>query len=85
MNGIFLSFYLNYWKKYEIAKMAQGNSVVHLYSSQLKTLQISIPSFAEQQKIANFLSAIDKKINLVNTQLNQTQQYKKGLLQKMFI
>lgn len=84
-NGVYLSYYLNSAKKIEIARLSQGISVVHLYSSQLKQLKINYPCLEEQTQIANFLSAIDTKIDLVNTQLEKTQEFKKGLLQQMFV
>lgn len=85
MDGVFLSFYLNNVKKLEIASLAQGNSVVHLYPSQLKTLMIEFPVLPEQQKIATFLTALDTKIAHVTTQITLTQTFKKGLLQQMFV
>lgn len=43
------------------------------------------PSLPEQKKIADFLSALDKKIELVNLHIEKTKVYKKGLLQQMFV
>jgi type I restriction enzyme S subunit len=51
----------------------------------LSEISLQIPSTNEQIKIANFLSAIDKKIELVSNQIQDTQEYKKGLLQQMFV
>ncbi len=45
---------------------------------------VKIPVLEEQTKIANFLSAIDDKINQVAVQLEKTTVFKKGLLQQMF-
>ncbi|HRK28972.1 MAG TPA: restriction endonuclease subunit S [Chitinophagales bacterium] len=42
-------------------------------------------SIVEQTKIANFLSAIDQKINKTENQIQQAQDWKKGLLQNMFV
>ena len=84
-NGVFLSYYLNNKLKIKIARLAQGVSVVHLYSKQLSTLKLYLPNILEQQKIAQFLTAIDDKINTVSKQIAQTKAYKKGLLQKMFV
>ena len=84
MNGIFLSFYLNNKRKLDIARLAQGVSVVHLYSSQLKTLILNLPSLREQQKIASFLSAVDEKIQLLTKKKEALEQYKKGVMQQLF-
>jgi type I restriction enzyme S subunit len=51
----------------------------------VRNLNISFPSIDEQTKIANFLSAIDENINQVSKQLEQTTQYKRGVLQQMFV
>ena len=50
-------------------------------------LEISIlkPSVQEQAKIAEFLTAIDERIDHTTAQLTHTKQWKKGLLQQMFV
>lgn len=53
--------------------------------SKYSLLEIPFPNSEEQQKIANFLTAIDEKIVKVNQQITATETYKKGLLQQMFI
>ena len=53
--------------------------------SNFGALYLVYPNLAEQQKIANFLSAIDDKIAALNDKINNSQQYKKGLLQQMFV
>ena len=85
MDGVFLAYYLTHAKRIEIAKIAQGNSVVHLYSAQLKQLAISVPHPDEQQKIAEALSAMDAKIQALTDQVTKLQTFKKGLLQQMFV
>ena len=53
--------------------------------SKFSHLNIFMPCSDEQTKIANFLSAIDEKIDCCTDQINKTEQYKMGLLQQMFV
>ncbi len=83
-DGVFLSYYLNSNKKFDIARLSQWISVVHLYSSQLQTLKINIPSLPEQKKIASFLSSVDEKIEIIREKKKSLEEYKKGVMQKIF-
>ncbi len=83
-DGVFLSYYLNYSKKQEIANLAQGISVVHLYATQLATLNLNLPSQDEQSKVADFVSTIDIKLNHLKKKKSLLEQYKKGMMQKIF-
>lgn len=84
INGVFLSYLLNNSKKKDIAKLAQGNAVVHLYNKQLASLMLNLPSADEQQKIASFLSDVDAKITQLTKKAALLEQYKKGVMQKIF-
>lgn len=84
INGVFLSYYLNNAKKKDIAQMAQGIAVVHLYPNQLKTLKLQVPNPKEQQKIALCLSSLDALITTQAEKIEQLKQHKKGLLQSLF-
>jgi type I restriction enzyme S subunit len=68
----------------QFSKLATGSTRFTISVKSFSSIEISLPSQSEQTKIAIFLSAIDDKINRTENQLQQTQQYKKGLLQKMF-
>ncbi len=83
-NGIFLAYFLNSSLKYDIAQLAQGNSVVHLYASQLQALNVYLPSLSEQQKIANFLRSVDAKVEKLEAKKDALERYKKGMMQKIF-
>jgi type I restriction enzyme S subunit len=69
----------------EIIKLAQGSTRFNMSKVELMKLKFVIPIKEEQQKIATFLSSVDKKIEKTEQQIEESKQWKKGLLQKMFV
>ena len=67
-----------------VAKFLQGGQG-NLSAQIIKRLKYKFPCIEEQQKIADFLSNIDAKIENVTGELGKTQLFKKGLLQQMFV
>jgi type I restriction enzyme S subunit len=78
-------FFKSLFDTIRLSKFAQVGALPSYNASDLKTIKIKLPSLKEQQKIANFLSAVDNKIDLVSTQIENTKAFKKGLLQQMFV
>ena len=68
----------------QIIKLAQGSTRFNMSKLQLIKLIVKLPCLEEQTKIANFLYAIDDKINHCQSQIEKTEVWKKGLLQQMF-
>ena len=69
----------------KIMTIAQGTKVLGVSKTQLSQLMLPIPARKEQTQIANFLTALDRKIEAVAAQIAHTQTWKKGLLQQMFV
>ena len=73
------------FKRY-LHTLLAGTNINNLKNSELSELKFWIPcSKDEQKKITNFLATIDKKIESVNIQIKKTKEFKKGLLQQMFV
>lgn len=68
----------------DIEKKAHGGSgLVHVKKSDLENYEIYLPSFEEQQRIADILSSIDDVIEITKAIINQTETVKKGLMQQL--
>jgi type I restriction enzyme S subunit len=83
-NNLFLKFWLKYNMSYML-RFAQGSSIKELRPPTIVKFKILVPSIEEQEKIARYLSGIDTKTEAVTDQITQTQTFKKGLLQQMFV
>ena len=83
-DGRFFSYQLNGVRKYDIAKIAQGVSVVHLYGESIKGLTVSFPSNKEQQKISTLLSLIDERIATQSKLIEKLESLIKGISNKLF-
>ena len=82
-DGAFMSYQLNGKRKYDIARVAQGVSVVHLYGEHLKAIKTYNPSLPEQQKIAELLSLIDERIATQNKIIEDLKKLKSAISLKM--
>ena len=64
---------------------AEGAIIKTITKETLSKFIVQLPCLEEQTKIANFLSAIDQKIEVVAQQIEQAKTWKTGLLQQMFV
>lgn len=56
-----------------------------LMNGVMAEIKLAFPSIKEQEKISKFLVSVDIKIDLLETQIDKSKTWKKGLLQKMFV
>ena len=92
MNNVNLSFIEYFfrttlWHRYmhSIANIGARHDRMNITNEDFLKMPINLPSLKEQTKIANFLTSIDSKIVQTQTQLNTTKEFKKALLQQMFV
>ena len=84
LDGAFLSNQINSVRKYDIARIAQGKSIVHLQADELKKIFIFYPSIQEQRKISAFIDKIDERIEIQNKIIEDLKVLKKELCAKLF-
>ncbi len=69
----------------KVFAISQGGTQIYVNFSNVKQLKIELPCIDEQNKISVFLTSVDKKIQKEQEKLDSLNEYKKGLLQQMFV
>ena len=85
VDGRITSYLLNHIVNDQIARVAQGKSVVHVQASEVGKISITYPDHNEQERISQILELIDNRIAVSEKALNSMQMMKKALLQQLFI
>ena len=88
VNSKTINEFLYYWvthNKKTFLRGASGSTFLEISKQEISKIIIDLPYIKEQEKIADFLTAIDQKIEAIAKQIELTEQFKKGLLQKMFV
>lgn len=80
----YVSYYINQKLKKKISTLAKGVSISNVYNSDLRTLEVILPSFSEQQKITNFFSLLDENIQTQNKIINDLRTLKLATAKKIF-
>jgi type I restriction enzyme S subunit len=87
-NGVLDNSYLKYFMlgpifQNMLNKKSSGSTVKGIKGSILHKLNLILPPLPEQQKIAEILSTVDAKIEVIDQQITETQALKKGLMQRL--
>ena len=81
----FSGYMLQCWSvRKQVMTIAQGTKVRGIASGRLGNIFLTIPEKEEQQKIATFLTSIDTRIQQLEKKKTLLEQYKKGVMQKIF-
>lgn len=81
----FIYQYLHFQKFIDkVIERCTGTSYPAINSTDLSKIPINLPSLPEQNKIASFLTAVDEKLQALKQQKTLLEQYKKGMMQKIF-
>ena len=85
LDAAFLAISISNGKPHEdMAKMAQGKSVVHLHNTDLEKIDLTFPCLDEQTQISGYFGAIDRLITLHQRKYDKLVAIKRSMLEKMF-
>lgn len=80
----YMYYYLTYFKK-NVHRYIETGTQGNLNAKLLKSFEVLLPSLKEQEMIVNILSLADEKIENTEKEIIKMNEFKKGLLQQMFV
>lgn len=80
---VFYNTQLEYYRKW-VLKTSMRSGQPGINSQEYKSYKLPLPTLPEQQKIADFLSAVDQRIQLLQKKKEHLETYKKGVMQQIF-
>jgi len=82
---MYIKYFLDKSLKKRITQEKNEGNTPYIVLGTLRDMKINLPSLPEQEKIANFLSSLDTKIEFLEREIEKNKEFKKGLLQHMFV
>ncbi len=83
-DSLFLVYVLNIGEcRRELRRRGQGQSIVHIYKSELEKLPLILPPLPEQKRIVAVLEKWDKHIEQLDEKIQKKKNIKKGLMQRL--
>ena len=84
-NSQYLSYFFNHIAKRKLAKYAKGSTIIHLHYKDIEKAKLLLPCLEEQNKMSQYLIALDEKIEIETTYITSLDHQKQYLLRHMFI
>ena len=85
IDGRIMSYILNHIVNGQIARIAQGKSVVHIQANELSKIEISYPDYNTQRKMIKIFDALNARTEIAQKKLMALRCMQKALLQQLFI
>ena len=85
IDGRIMSYILNHIVNGQIARIAQGKSVVHIQASEISKIEISYPDYNTQCKMISVFETVGARIKSAENELTYLRTMQKALLQQLFI
>lgn len=83
VHSAFLANSITYTRRRDVAELAQGTTIHHLYGRDLSRLILPLPSIAEQSAIAAVLADMDKDVTALEARRAKTQAVKTAMMQEL--